>query len=77
MTDQKPVFRFVGRAVISDDTGYYFARWDRAQKISVLASNRLEANRKAFAMLGESNRRGWSWELRWDRVDEEQGASND
>lgn len=80
MTNQ-PKFRFVGRATGADPTGYYHPRWDRAQRVSVLAANRGEATRKAFAMFGTHPRFGVSgfgdrrdtpgWSLIWDSIDEE------
>lgn len=66
-----PIFRFKGRAVTVDDSGYYYARWDIATPIEVLASTRPEANEKAFAMLGGSNRRGFSWRIKWDSMAED------
>lgn len=67
----KPVFRFKGRAVEADDSGYYHARWDISTSIEVLASTRDEAKEKAFAMLGGSNRRGYSWRIKWGSIEEE------
>ena len=64
-------FRFKGRAVTVDDSGYYYARWDTATPVEALASTRDEAFEKAFAMLGESDRRGFSWRIKWDSIEEE------
>lgn len=78
--NDSPTFRFNGRAVGQDPTGYYYARWDRAEPISVLAKSRQEATNKAFAMLGTHPRFGTSgfgdgrdtpgWGLRWDSAEE-------
>lgn len=65
------MFRFKGRAVTVDDSGYYYARWDIATPIETLASTRDEANEKSFAMLGDSDRRGFSWRIKWDSIEEE------
>lgn len=64
-------FRFKGRAVTVDNSGYYYARWDTATPVEALASTRDEAFEKAFAMLGESDRRGFSWRIKWDSIEEE------
>ena len=66
----RPVFRFRGSAAEVDDSGYYHARWDTATAIEVLASTRDEAKEKAFAMLGDSNRRGFSWRIKWGSIEE-------
>ena len=65
------MFRFKGRAVTVDDSGYYYARWGIATPIETLASTRDEANEKSFAMLGDSDRRGFSWRIKWDSIEEE------
>ena len=65
------LFRFVGRAVVRDESGYHHARWDKAKPVEVLASTRAEATEKAVEMLGDPQRRGWSWALRWDSMREE------
>lgn len=80
MSDE-PRYRFKGRAVGQDPTGYFYPRWDLAQPISVLASTRQEATNKAFALLGTHPRFGVSgfgdrrdtpgWGLKWDRIEEE------
>ena len=70
MIESKPIFRFHGRAVQADNSGYYFVRWDRAQDISVLASTRQQASNKAVDMLGPANDRHQHWRIIWERIDE-------
>lgn len=75
------IFRFKGRATGSDPEGYYHPRWDQAQSLSVVASTRSEATRKALVMLGTHPRFGRSgfgdrrdtpgWAIRWASIDEE------
>ena len=52
-------------------SGYYYARWGIARPIETLASTRDEANEKSFAMLGDSDRRGFSWRIKWDSIEED------
>lgn len=66
-----PLFRFTGRAVGYDTSGYAHTRWDRAQAVSVLASTKAEAGKKVFAMLGKHWRHGFSWTVKWDSISEE------
>lgn len=63
-------YRFKGRAALADDTGYYYTRWDRATDVEVVAETKQEANKKAFALLGPSNRNGWSWNIKWETINE-------
>ena len=71
----QPQFRFKGRATGSDPSGYYYPRWDHAQKVSVVATTKDEANNKAWAMLGRHPRHGsfrsTGWAIIWDKIDEE------
>ena len=74
----EPMFRFKGRATGRDPEGYYYVRWDRAQPISVVARSKVEADKKAWALLGAHPRFGtWrggdgsGWTLVWDSIDEE------
>ena len=71
------VYRFTGRAVGVDPEGYYFPRWDLAEKVSVLAATKAEAHQKVRAMLGTHSRFGsWrtpnsGWGVIWDSISEE------
>ena len=69
------LYRFHGRATGQDPSGYYYPRWDLAQKISVLAATKSEATEKALTMLGTHPRFGGyrspGWTIIWDRIDEE------
>lgn len=55
------LFRFTGRYVAVDPTGYYYERWDRAQPVSVIARTKTEASQKLWAMLGKCPRTGFQW----------------
>jgi len=49
-----------------------------AQKISVIANTKAEANTKAFNMLGEHPRFGeYGWAIIWDRIDEEPSSTEE
>lgn len=63
------LFRFIMRATPRDPSGYYYPRWDIAQKITVTAANKQEAMEKAGAALGENNRR-WPWAFQFDAINE-------
>lgn len=65
-----PLFRFKGRYVSYDPTGYFYTRWDRANPVSVLARSKDEAEKKLWAMLGAAPR-GQAWTAIWDSIDEE------
>lgn len=74
-------YRFEGRATGSDPEGYYYPRWDRAQPVSVVATNKAEAYTKTIALLGTHPRFGISgfgdrrdtpgWAIKWDSIREE------
>ena len=71
-----PRYKFIGRATGVDPEGYFFPRWDRAQAVSVIASTKGEANRKARELLGTHPRFGsWrtpnsGWGIKWDSIEE-------
>lgn len=71
-------YRFKGRATGSDPTGYYYPRWDKARKISVVAETKKQASEKACRMLGDHPRFGTSthygWAIIWDSIEEEPTA---
>ena len=49
-------FEFDLRLTTADSDGYYFTRWDRAQKITVTAPTEKEAAAKAAEVLGDPKR---------------------
>lgn len=56
------MFEFEIKATEKDPTGYYFPRWDQAEKLTVKAETKAEAAEKVKAVLGETgSRRGWPW----------------
>ena len=65
-----PTFRFHARVVEKDSSGYYYARWDKARKVSVLAHTKDEAIDKIDTMMGK-NRSGWHWSMIFDSIEEE------
>ena len=68
-------FKFHLRATQKDLSGYYYTRWDRAQKVTVLAKTKQEAINKADAMLGKCPRgRGWGWAFKTDLIEEAPNA---
>jgi hypothetical protein len=81
----EPVFVFSGRATGRDPEGYYHPRWDRAQAVSVTASTKAEATKKALAMLGLHPRHGRQgfghhptepgWAILWDAVSQSAPAA--
>jgi hypothetical protein len=44
-----------------DAEGYYFPRWDKAIRVSMVATSKQEAINKAAEMLGPTPRRGSNW----------------
>lgn len=66
----EPTYRFKGRSIDADPSGYYYPRWDKARKLSVLARTKDEATEKALIMLGTPPQHR-AWSLIWDSVDEE------
>jgi len=65
------VFEFSIRATEKDPTGYYFARWDLAEKVKVKAETKKEAVDKVKAVLGElGSREGWPWAIVVDDIRE-------
>jgi len=47
------MFRFKLLVASEDITGYFYIRWDKAQKIILIAKNREEAIKKAIEVMGE------------------------
>lgn len=65
------MFEFAIRATEKDPAGYYFPRWDQAEKLTVKAGTKAEAIKKVKAVLGEAgDRRGWSWAITVDSMKE-------
>ena len=64
-------YKFSCRVVEGDKTGYYFPRWDRAQKVSVIAESQNEAMKKIGRMMGEL-KQGWIWLIHIDQTEEVQ-----
>lgn len=67
--DEATVYRFKGRATGSDSTGYYYPRWDLAQRFSVIAETKADAEAKALQMLGSHPQFG-RWAIHWDAIKE-------
>lgn len=63
----EPSFEFNIRAVAVDPTGYYLPRWDKAQKLTVIASTKSQAYKIAINVLGKAPR-GWDWILKFDQI---------
>lgn len=61
-----PVFEFDLRLTAQDPSGYYYPRWDIAEKITVRAATKQEAVNKAAKALGKA-----SYELDIDGLEEE------
>lgn len=63
-------YEFDLRAVEHDREGYYFPRWDRARKITVIAATEQQAINEAAAVLGEprGNGRAWYWGFKVDGI---------
>lgn len=63
-------YEFDLRAVDCDREGYYFPRWDRAQKITVVATTKQAAINQAAAVLGDPPRgkSGWYWGFKVDAI---------
>lgn len=66
MTNE-PSFEFDIIAVGSDPSGYYYPRWDKAQKLTVIASTKSQAYKIAITVLGKEPR-GWDWTLKFDQI---------
>lgn len=65
------MFEFSIRATEKDPAGYYFPRWDQAEKLKVHAETKDEAIKKARGVLGKTgNRRGWPWAFIVDSINE-------
>ena len=69
-----PTYRFHARVVEKDSSGYYYARCDKARKVSVLAHTKAEAIDKIDTMMGK-NRPGWHWSMIFDSIEEEPAAA--
>lgn len=79
-------YRFKGRATGQDPEGYYWTNWGAAQSVSVLASTKAEATRKALTLLGLHPRHGrkgfgnrreiHGWAIKWDSIAEEPGIGS-
>lgn len=63
-------FEFDLRLTEADPSGYYYPRWDQAQKITVTANTLDEAMKKAYVVMGKTPRQGWDWEGVCDRIRE-------
>ncbi|GAA1048258.1 hypothetical protein [Arthrobacter russicus] len=68
-------FTFSMRAIPKDPSGYYYPRWDKAQKLTVKADTKQEAINKADRMLGPNARR-WPWSFIVDQIAESPEADN-
>ena len=65
------MFTFNIRAVEKDPSGYYFPRWDLAEKLTIKAETKDEAFGKVKAVLGETgNRHDWPWAITVDDIQE-------
>lgn len=64
-----PVFEFDLRLTARDPSGYYYPRWDLAEKITVRAATKQEAVNKAAKALGKASR-GWPWTAVCDNIRE-------
>jgi hypothetical protein len=65
------VFEFAIRATEKDPTGYYFPRWDEAEKLTIKAETKAGAITKVKKVLGETgSRRGWPWAITVDSIKE-------
>jgi len=62
-------FRFKMKAVPKDPSGYYIPRWAEAENLTVLASDRDEAMKKATLALGTSTSR-WPWAFLFESIEE-------
>ena len=62
-------FKFDGKIVTADTTGYYHPRWDQATPITVYADTRDAATKKAIAVMPPT-RRGWKWTVEWEHITE-------
>lgn len=70
-----PVFEYDLRLTSADPEGYYYTRWDRAQKITVQGATVKEAAKKAADALGDPKSTGtWAsnpyWVYKCDAVRE-------
>lgn len=65
------MFEFQIKATEKDPTGYYLPRWDQAERLTVKAKTKAEAEEKVKAVLGKTGkRRGWPWVISVDAVKE-------
>lgn len=65
----EPIFEYDLRLTAQDPSGYYYPRWDLAEKITVRAATKQEAVNKAAKALGKA-RRGWPWTAVCDNIRE-------
>ena len=65
----EPLFEFKLRAVAKDPSGYYYPKWEEAEKITVTSENKDKAIKKAMVALGKTER-GWPWAFTVDDIQE-------
>ena len=63
-------FEFDLRLTEADPSGYYYPRWDQAQKITVTADTLNEAIKKATIVMGKTRNHGWKWRAVCDSIRE-------
>jgi len=66
---KSPLFRFTGRFVTSDPSGYVVTDWGGARSVTALAENWEEAIEKIRAALGPPPREK-KWSITFDSIDE-------
>jgi hypothetical protein len=60
-----PMFRFNYKRIEVDESGYYYADWNTAIPLSVIAATQKKAAELAFDVSGVPRHgRGWGWRLR-------------
>lgn len=69
-----PKFEFQMRATARDPSGYYFPRWDLADKMTVTAATKSEAMKIAKEALGTA-RNGWGLVFKFDSINQVQEQS--